>query len=237
MFFVTILVILGSLLLGVGGIWGLVQAFSEDTVWGLLYLLVPFAAWVFYIKKWGNKKIRKSFYLQIGGYIALFLSTVITIVNGASFLAENAVEVDSSEFEFSSSLFEEEEDLQAYNNVCLSTNATNSSVALEITNAQLQWAKDFFDDEGYAIYGCITNHSSNPVQNINADYQSFGGSHSYSSSLNLLVDVIQPGQTVPFRTTLVIEEETVSQVVMKSLSYNDEKISLSLTVRKPDSTP
>ena len=34
----------GIILLFVGGIWGLIQAFREDVVWGLLYFFVPFAA-------------------------------------------------------------------------------------------------------------------------------------------------------------------------------------------------
>ncbi|PSB06249.1 hypothetical protein C7B69_24415 [filamentous cyanobacterium Phorm 46] len=52
---------LGLLLSVVGSIWGLVQAFQEDIVWGLLYWFIPFAAWVFYIKKWSNKKLEKHF--------------------------------------------------------------------------------------------------------------------------------------------------------------------------------
>ncbi|MBE9164371.1 hypothetical protein [Tychonema sp. LEGE 06208] len=56
---------LGFLLATVGYIWGLVQAFQEEVVWGLLYWFIPFAAFVFYIKKWSNKKIRKTLLIQL----------------------------------------------------------------------------------------------------------------------------------------------------------------------------
>ncbi len=79
---------LGLLLSLVGYIWGLVQAFQEDIVWGLLYWFIPFAAWVFYIKKWSNKKIRKTFLIQIASWPLFLLSGIITMVTydyGAEF--------------------------------------------------------------------------------------------------------------------------------------------------------
>ncbi|MCY7383450.1 MAG: tetratricopeptide repeat protein [Microcoleus sp. CAN_BIN18] len=71
---------LGFLLAIVGSIWGLVQAFQEDIVWGLLYWFIPFAAWVFYIKKWSNKKIRKTFLIQIAAWPLFLFSGIITMV-------------------------------------------------------------------------------------------------------------------------------------------------------------
>ena len=79
---------LGLLLSVVGSIWGLVQAFQEDIVWGLLYWFIPFAAWVFYIKKWSNKKIRKTFLIQIAAWPLFLFSGIITMVTydyGAEF--------------------------------------------------------------------------------------------------------------------------------------------------------
>ena len=52
---------LGVVLSIVGNIWGLTQAFREEYLWGVLYLLVPFAGLFFYIKNWSNPKIRKTF--------------------------------------------------------------------------------------------------------------------------------------------------------------------------------
>ena len=71
---------LGFLLAIVGSIWGLVQAFQEDVVWGLLYWFIPFAALVFYIKKWSNKKIRKTLLIQLAAWPMFLLSGIITMV-------------------------------------------------------------------------------------------------------------------------------------------------------------
>jgi tetratricopeptide (TPR) repeat protein len=77
---------LGLLLTTVGYIWGLVQAFQEEVVWGLLYWFIPFAALVFYIKKWSNKKIRKTFLIQSAGLFMIVLGGIITVVSyGAEF--------------------------------------------------------------------------------------------------------------------------------------------------------
>ncbi|WP_293347971.1 MULTISPECIES: hypothetical protein [unclassified Microcoleus] len=56
---------LGLVLSVVGNIWGLTQAFREEYLWGVLYLLVPFAGLFFYIKNWSNPKIRKTFFMQL----------------------------------------------------------------------------------------------------------------------------------------------------------------------------
>lgn len=71
---------LGFLLSLVGSIWGLVQAFQEDIVWGLLYFFIPFAAFVFYAKKWGNLKIRKTFLIQCAGLFMILLGSITTAI-------------------------------------------------------------------------------------------------------------------------------------------------------------
>ena len=71
---------LGFLLSIVGGIWGLVQAFQEDVIWGVLYLVVPFAGYVFYAKKWGNLKIRKTFLIQCAGLLMFVLGSITTAI-------------------------------------------------------------------------------------------------------------------------------------------------------------
>jgi hypothetical protein len=71
---------LGFLLSLVGSIWGLVQAFQEDVVWGLLYLIVPLAGFVFYAKKWGNLKIRKTFLIQCAGLFMFVLGSITTAI-------------------------------------------------------------------------------------------------------------------------------------------------------------
>lgn len=75
---------LGLVLSLVGWIWGLVQAFNEEMVWGLLYLFVPFASLVFYIKKWSNKKIRKTFLIGLTGTVMMLLGSLITAIFGSN---------------------------------------------------------------------------------------------------------------------------------------------------------
>jgi hypothetical protein len=69
-----ILFILGFVLSTAGGIIGLVEAFRVNTVWGLLYLFVPFAALVFFIKFWSRKWTRNGFLLSIAGLASTLLS-------------------------------------------------------------------------------------------------------------------------------------------------------------------
>ncbi|GGA26399.1 hypothetical protein CYANOKiyG1_42380 [Okeania sp. KiyG1] len=70
MFFLGIgFLIIGLILAIVSGIWGLVQAFSEGTLWGVAYLFIPFAFVIFYLKNWSKTKIRKNFILMIIGLI------------------------------------------------------------------------------------------------------------------------------------------------------------------------
>ncbi|NES92080.1 MULTISPECIES: hypothetical protein [Okeania] len=70
MFFLGIgFLILGLILAIVSGIWGLVQAFSEGTLWGVAYLFIPFAFVIFHLTNWSQRKIRKNFILMIIGLI------------------------------------------------------------------------------------------------------------------------------------------------------------------------
>lgn len=63
------LFLLGLLLMTISGIWGLILAFQDSVVWGLLYLLIPFAALVFIIKKWSKQAVRNSFFLWLIGLL------------------------------------------------------------------------------------------------------------------------------------------------------------------------
>ncbi len=72
--------LLGLVLSLVGYIWGLVQAFGYETLWGVLYLLVPCAAFVFYIKNWSNTKIRKTFLIQCAGLLMFVLGGITTAI-------------------------------------------------------------------------------------------------------------------------------------------------------------
>ncbi|NET24147.1 hypothetical protein [Okeania sp. SIO1I7] len=76
MFFLGIgFLILGLILAIVSGIWGLVQAFSEGTLWGVSYLFIPFAFVIFYLTNWSQRKIRKNFILMIIGLILSLVGT------------------------------------------------------------------------------------------------------------------------------------------------------------------
>ncbi len=100
---------LGLVLATVGYIWGLVQAFQEEVVWGLLYWFIPFAALIFYIKKWSNKKIRKTFFIQLAALPIFLLSGIITMVSYGTELAKLAqsgtVTINQGSSEQSSSSF------------------------------------------------------------------------------------------------------------------------------------
>lgn len=71
---------LGFILILVGYIWGLSQALEQGPIWGLVYFFVPFASWVFHIKNWSKKNIRKPFLIQLSGLLMYFLLGIILAV-------------------------------------------------------------------------------------------------------------------------------------------------------------
>ncbi|MEG4271663.1 MULTISPECIES: hypothetical protein [unclassified Microcoleus] len=89
---IALFFILGLVLSLVGYFWGLVQAFGEETIWGVLYLLVPLASLVFYIKNWSNEKIRKTFLIQCAGLLMFVLAGITTSV----FYGKNFVKISGS---------------------------------------------------------------------------------------------------------------------------------------------
>jgi hypothetical protein len=72
--------LLGFVLSFAGYIWGLVLAFQQETVWGLLYFFIPCAGFVFHIKYWSNLKIRKAFLVQCAGLLMFLLGGFTTYV-------------------------------------------------------------------------------------------------------------------------------------------------------------
>jgi hypothetical protein len=72
--------LLGFVLSIAGYIWGLVLAFQQETVWGLLYFFIPCAGFVFHVKYWSNLKIRKAFLVQCGGLLMFLLGGFTTYV-------------------------------------------------------------------------------------------------------------------------------------------------------------
>lgn len=91
------LFILGLLLAIVGGIWGLLQAFSESTLWGVAYLFIPWAFVIFYMTKWSHIKIRKNFIFIIVGLILSVLGSAVLENHIANnFVADSASIPDTS---------------------------------------------------------------------------------------------------------------------------------------------
>jgi hypothetical protein len=88
-----LLFILGLILSTVGGIIGIVESFRVSTLWGLLFLFVPFAALVFYIKFWGRKWTRNAFLLSLGGLAAMLLAVPFGLVGFVRQLANLDEEV------------------------------------------------------------------------------------------------------------------------------------------------
>jgi hypothetical protein len=79
-FAIGLFFLLGFVLSFAGYIWGLVLAFQQETVWGLLYFFIPGAALVFHVKYWSNLKIRKAFLIQCGGLLMFLLGGITTAV-------------------------------------------------------------------------------------------------------------------------------------------------------------
>jgi len=72
--------LLGFVLSFAGYIWGLVQAFQQETFWGLLYFFIPGAGLVFHVIYWSNLKIRKAFLIQCAGLLMFLLGGFTTYV-------------------------------------------------------------------------------------------------------------------------------------------------------------
>lgn len=61
------MVILGFIIMLVGGIWLLIEAFKESVLWGLGCLFIPIVSLIFVILHWD--KAGKPFLIQIVGLI------------------------------------------------------------------------------------------------------------------------------------------------------------------------
>ncbi len=71
-----LLFLVGLLLSTIFGITNIVLAFQESALWGILALLVPFAALVFSIKFWSRKWVRRSFLGNIGGAVLMIAGMI-----------------------------------------------------------------------------------------------------------------------------------------------------------------
>lgn len=72
----TLLVVLGGIVMLVGGIWLLVEAFKESILWGLGSLFIPFVSLVFVIMHWDVSKT--PFLIWIGGLVLTIAGAVIS---------------------------------------------------------------------------------------------------------------------------------------------------------------
>jgi hypothetical protein len=93
-----LLFFLGLLISTVGSVIGVVDAFRESTLWGVLALLVPFALLVFCIKFWRERK-----WARIGlitSLVGLGMSLIsIPLMGGLAFLtARNSIEEELEDF-------------------------------------------------------------------------------------------------------------------------------------------
>lgn len=78
MIFIGIILFVLGLIVGiVGFIWALIQAFSENVGWGLAYWFIPFAGLAFHLINWKKIPIRKTFLLQILGFVMGLLGSVL----------------------------------------------------------------------------------------------------------------------------------------------------------------
>ncbi len=72
-----IIFLLGDLVALVGGVMLLIEAFKKSVLWGILSLCVPFAGLVFVFLNWSNEKVRKAFFIILGGFAVMVVGGVL----------------------------------------------------------------------------------------------------------------------------------------------------------------
>ena len=68
-------VFVGLILLIVGGIWFIVEAFRESILWGIAVILLPIVDIVFLILHW--RRAREPFFLQLWGVAIILISHMV----------------------------------------------------------------------------------------------------------------------------------------------------------------
>lgn len=76
------LVGIGGLIAAVFGVLLMVEAFKVSAVWGLAYLLVPFASLVFIIKYWDVSK--KHVLMSLVGLLPMMLGSGLIVAGAAT---------------------------------------------------------------------------------------------------------------------------------------------------------
>ncbi len=72
----TLLVILGVILMIIGGVWLLVEAFKESILWGLGSIFIPFVGLVFAIMHWSECKV--PFLIHVAGLVLFVAGSVLS---------------------------------------------------------------------------------------------------------------------------------------------------------------
>src|SRR4249920_422960 len=65
---IGICMVISVVVMLIGGVMMIVAAFRQSILWGLAYLLIPFAALVFLFKHWSEAK--KGFFINLAGACA-----------------------------------------------------------------------------------------------------------------------------------------------------------------------
>ncbi|HHP7243874.1 MAG TPA: hypothetical protein ACFE0H_04225 [Elainellaceae cyanobacterium] len=128
--------------------------------------------------------------------------------------------------------------------LCQSASPTGAPEPLEITNPGFQ--ADEFNPAQDDIVGCLTNHGDRPISQARLTYSysddDGGGTGGGVSDLEFPTDVIQAGQTIPFRTVVPFDrsgiepDQDIPPVEIVSISWcwqDDEACNISST---PNST-
>ena len=92
---------IGLLLSYIGFILGSIDAFKEDAAWGVIFWCIPYiGAIVFYVKKWGNQKNRKSFFVILASWLFSSLGGVLLKQQASSMFptsSTSGVDMNSSQ--------------------------------------------------------------------------------------------------------------------------------------------
>jgi hypothetical protein len=129
------------------------------------------------------------------------------------------------------------------NALCESAQPTQQSQPLEITLPQFR-SDEFSPNESY-IVGCLTNHGDRPIRSVSISYSYSDGQNAgtNASPLNVVGELIQPGQTLPFRTAVTFESD-IPEIEITTIQWcddgetncppsgNNQEISVSTLVRR-----
>ena len=94
-FLVITLLVLGIIVWISGALWMGIQAFADHEYWGLAYFLLPGSWLVFSYVKWKKEKVKKTFALQVLGYLLIAMAGIIRVLGNPNLFASKQVPIET----------------------------------------------------------------------------------------------------------------------------------------------